>query len=130
MQTDTIVPTNEVIVKKLAKALCDEDGYANESHSTFDQMQVTTVVPLLSALLENPEFQRGLAIGHEFFDESYEEAPLTEDEIIKEVEGNLNRRMVEQDKKIARVMGDEPTSYFYNLGFVMGTIDKGLTYTR
>ncbi len=96
----------------------------------FDQMQVTPVVPLLSALLENPEFQKGLANGRERFDENYEEAPLTEEEMVDEVEMNLSRRITERCKKLARVMGDEPSSYFYLLGFVVGTIDKGLTYAR
>ncbi len=96
----------------------------------LDQMQVTTVVHSLSALLAHPEFQEGLANGHEQFFESYEEAPLTEEEMIEEVEMNLSRRITERDKKLSRIMGDKLSSYFYNLGFVVGTIDKGLTYTR
>jgi len=94
----------------------------------LDQMQVTTVVPSLSALLAHPEFQKGLAFGRECFFDSYEKAPLAEKEMIEEVEGNLNRRVVERDKKIARATGDEPPSYFYNLGYVIGIIDQGLTY--
>jgi len=50
----------------------------------FDQMQVTTVVPSLSALLAHPEFQQGLADGPERFLDSYEDAPLTEEEMIEE----------------------------------------------
>jgi len=68
--------------------------------------------------------------GHEGFFDSYEEAPLTEEEMIDEVEGNLNRRVTARDKKIARATGDEPPSYFYNLGYVIGIIDQGLTYAR
>ena len=95
-----------------------------------DHMQVTAVVPSLSALLAHPEFQKGLAVGHEFFFDSYEEAPLTEEEMVEEVEGNLSRRIVARDKKLARIMGERPSSYFYNLGYVIGTIEQGLTYTR
>jgi hypothetical protein len=95
-----------------------------------DHMQVTAVVPSLSALLAHPEFQKGLAVGHEFFFDSYEEAPLTEEEMIEEVEWNLSRHIVARGKKIARLIGDEPPSCFYNLGYVIGTIEQGLTYTR
>ena len=96
----------------------------------LDQMQVTAVAPFLSALLEHPEFQKGLAVGHEFFFDSYEEAPLTEEEMIEEVKGNLSRRATARNKEIARLTGDEPPSYLYNLGYVIGVIDKGLAYTR
>ncbi len=96
----------------------------------LDQMQVTTVVPSLSALLAHPEFQQGLADGHEFFSDFYEDAPLSEDEMIEEVEGNLSRRATEREKKICRMYGWEPSSYFYGLGCVVGIIDQGLTYTR
>ncbi len=96
----------------------------------FDQMQVTTVVPSLSALLAHPEFQQGLADGPERFLDSYEDAPLTEEEMIEEVEGNLSRRATEREKKICRLYGWEPSSYLYGLGCVIGIIDQGLTYTR
>jgi len=93
-------------------------------------MQATTVVPSLSALLAHPEFQKGLADAHEEFLGDYAAAPLTEDEMIEEVEMNLSRRITERCKGITRIMGDEPSSYFYNLGFVVGVIDQGLTYAR
>ncbi len=96
----------------------------------LDQMQVTTVVPSLSALLAHPDFQRGLADGHEQFSDSYEDAPLTEDEMIEELEGNLSRHITEREKEICRVYGWKPSSYLYGLGCVIGIIDQGLTYTR
>ncbi len=97
----------------------------------LDQMQVTTVIPSLSALLAHPEFQQGLADGRsERFLDSYEDAPLTEEEMIEEVEGNLSRRAIEREKKLCRMYGWEPSSYLYTLGCVIGIIDQGLTYTR
>lgn len=47
----------------------------------LEQMQVstTTIVPLLSILLEHPEFQQGLALAQECFSDSYEDAPLSEE---------------------------------------------------
>lgn len=94
----------------------------------LDQMQVSTGVLSLSALLAHPEFVRGLAAGHEFFLDSYEPEPLTEEEMIEEVELNLTRRVTEHSRKLCHLYGCEPSSYFYNLGFVVGTIDKGLSY--
>ena len=92
------------------------------------QMQVTTIVPSLAALLEHPEFQAGVASAREQFLDDHEAAPLTEDEMIDEVELELSRRVIEGDKKICFVYGDKPRSYFYHLGFVLGTINEGLTY--
>jgi hypothetical protein len=97
---------------------------------TLDQIQAPTVVPLLSALLEHPEFQRGLADAHEEFLGSYKAAPLTQDEMIEEVEMSLSRHVTERCKQISLVYGEKPSSYLFNLGFVVGVIDKGLTYAR
>jgi hypothetical protein len=96
----------------------------------LNQIQVSPVVLPLSALLAHPEFQRGLAAGHEFFFESYEPEPLSEEEMIEEVELNLTRRVTEHSRLICRLEGVNPPSYLYNLGFVVGTIDKGLSYAR
>ncbi|MBV9689082.1 MAG: transposase, partial [Ktedonobacteraceae bacterium] len=62
-----------------------------------DQMHDRPVVPVLSALLEHPEFQAGLALAQECFFDSYEEAPLTEEEMLEEVEMNLSRLQAEVD---------------------------------
>ena len=69
------------------------------------QMQVTTIVPSLAALLEHPEFQAGVASAREQFLDDHEAAPLTEDEMIDEVELELSRRVIEGDKKSALYMG-------------------------
>ena len=82
---------------------------------------------MLSALLAHPEFQRGLANAHKEFLGDYEAAPLTEDEMIEEVEMNLSRHMTERCKKS---WGEGSSSYLFNLGFVVGTIAKGLSYTE
>jgi hypothetical protein len=84
----------------------------------LDQMQVSTPVVSLSVLLEHPEFQQGLADAREQFLGDYEPAPLTEEEMIEEVEMNLSRRVTDRSKKLCRLYADEPSSYFYNLGYV------------
>ncbi|MBV8823056.1 MAG: hypothetical protein JO125_09410 [Chloroflexi bacterium] len=93
-----------------------------------DQMHDQPVVPVLHALLAHPEFQAGLALAQEVFCEYYEEAPLTEEEMLEEVEGNLSRRVTTRDKQISHALGDEPPSYLVNLGCVIGIINQGLTY--
>ena len=95
-----------------------------------DQMHDQPVVPVLSALLAHPEFQAGLALAQECFFDSYEEAPLTEEEMLEEVENNLSRRITQRDKKVSRLMGWPPSSYLLNLGCVMGIINQGLTYAQ
>jgi hypothetical protein len=95
-----------------------------------DQMQDPPAVPVLSALLAHPEFQAGLALAQECFFDSYEEVPLTEEEMLDEVEMNLSRRITERGKKIARLMGWPPSCYLRDLGCVMGIINQGLTYAR
>lgn len=85
---------------------------------------------LLAALLAHPDFQEGLRCGQENFFDSYEEAPLTEEEIIEEVEGNLSRGVLEAGKTCHQMHGWEPFSSLYNLGFVLGTINQGLTYAH
>ncbi len=39
-----------------------------------------------------------------------------------------DRCVIEQCRNIADVFGITPPSYIYNLGFVFGTINEGLTY--
>ncbi len=96
----------------------------------FDQMRVISTLHSLSALLDHPEFQRGLAGAQEEFSSDYEAAPLTEEEMVNEVEMNLSRRVTERDKEISQFFGGTPSSYLYNLGFVVGLISTGLTCTR
>ncbi len=82
---------------------------------------------MLAALLENPDFREGLANAHAEFLGDYEPAPLTTEEMIEKVEMDLSHQATEQDKRHCRVIGEEweLSPYFYNLGFVVGTIDKG-----
>jgi len=95
-----------------------------------DQMQVSIPDAPISALLEHPEFQAGLALAQQCFFDAYEEAPLTEEEMIEEVELNLSRRITERSNKIARVMGWPPSCYLRDLGCVIGIINHGLTYAQ
>src|SRR6266702_1556934 len=97
---------------------------------TLDQMPGTTTLHSLSALLEHPEFQRGLAEADEAFLEAYEPAPLTEEEMVEEIEMNIGRWVTERTKILDRVYGYAPSSYLCNLGFVVGMINKGLTYAQ
>ena len=86
---------------------------------------------LLSALLAHPDFQCGVAYGQAFFAEEYASAPLTEEEMIEEVEVNLTRHITEQSRFVERVLfGGVPTPYLTHLGFVVGTIAKGLSYAH
>jgi hypothetical protein len=94
----------------------------------FVQMQVASVVPSLSSLLDHPEFQRGIVEAQEHFSESYEDAPLTEEEMIEEVEMSVSRRVTETSRTLCRMYRWAPSSYLYNLGYVFGVISKGLSY--
>jgi len=94
------------------------------------QMQGTTILPSLAALLEHPDFQAGIADAQKYFFEEHEAAPLTLDEMIDEVEMSLSRRITQTNKIACRVFGDQPLSYIHHLGFVFGTINEGLTYAH
>ena len=80
---------------------------------------MTTQVTL-AALLADPEFQLGLQTAHEHFREAYGPAPLTEKEISDEICEELN------EEELATV--EAPA--LYQLGFVVGLIDKGLSYSH
>lgn len=92
------------------------------------QMHVTTPSLSLSALLAHPEFQRGLAFAQATFLNEYEPAPLTEEEMIDEVEEWISRDMFELDKTVRQTNGLKPHTYLYNLGLTVGTIEQGLRY--
>lgn len=94
----------------------------------LEQMHATTPLPSLAALLAHPEFQRGLADAQATFLDDYEAAPLTEEEMIEDVEERLSRDGFELDKTGSQVSGSAPRTYFYNLGLTVGTIDQGLRY--
>jgi hypothetical protein len=102
-----------------------------ERNSTMlDQMQVSTIIPPLSALLAHPDFRGGLADGHTWFDESYDPVPLTEEEMIDEVEMNLTRSVQERTRKPCRLYRVDSHPYLYHLGYVLATIDEGLRHAR
>jgi hypothetical protein len=87
-----------------------------------------SLTSLLSALLMHPEFVQGVYDCQDVFFDCFEQAPLTEQEMIEEVEGNLSRVMTERDQQWTLVTGVQAPSYVHKLGWVIGTIAKGLTY--
>jgi len=93
-----------------------------------DQAQVTIIIETLEELSAHPDFQAGLRDVQTFFLESHEAAPLTENEMMDEVETNLCRSVVEHSRTVISSFGEFPPSYLYSLRFVFGTINEGLTY--
>ncbi len=83
----------------------------------------------LSALMGHPDFMGGVSLAQDSFLDFYAPAPLTEDEMIEEVEDNLGRVTTKQSREATRALGGQPFSYIHALGFVFGTINEGLTYT-
>lgn len=87
----------------------------------------------LSALLTHPDFVQGTSLAQECFLEKYAPAPLTENEMVEEVEQSLSRAVRQRSEvvsnAISQMFGDPPPSYIHALGFVFGTINEGLTYT-
>jgi hypothetical protein len=85
---------------------------------SIDQMQVVTI-PMhdLSPLLTHPDFMQGISDAQECFFMDYQPAPLTEDEMINEVE-----------ICIVRPSPDGAPCYYYWLGYAYGIINEGLAY--
>jgi hypothetical protein len=69
---------------------------------------------MLDRLLNHPEFQQGVNIAQNCFLDHHEATPLTEDEMINEIEESLES-------------AGNGTSYFFHLGFAFGTINQGLS---
>ena len=92
-----------------------------------DRVQQTTPVALLSPLLAHPEFRQGVADAHATFLNDYEPGPLTEEDMIDDVEEWLSREGFAYDKTSCQVRSSKPRTYLYNLGLLIGNIDKGLT---
>ncbi len=80
------------------------------------QDQPVPMHDLSPLLLMHPDFQAGVAEAVRHFPKFYELEPLTEDEMIDEVETNLSRS----------ISADE-TSYLYRLGYAYGIINTGLS---
>lgn len=93
-------------------------------------IQAPALVEMLTTLIEHPDVQRGLLMAQEYFLDEYEPAPLTQEEMLNEVETSLSRRAWERGKAIERVLGGKPSSYLCNLGCVLGMIGRGLIYAR
>ena len=89
-----------------------------------------SLMSLLSTLCAHPEFMQGVCDCQDYYFDLYDETPLTEEEMIWEVETNLSRVTAEADKRSATMLGKEPPSYLEKLGWVIGTIAKGLTYAE
>jgi hypothetical protein len=51
-----------------------------------------------------------------------------EEQMIEEVDMNLSRRAMENDKRFCARLGEELIPYLYHLGSVVGTIGKRLTF--
>jgi hypothetical protein len=98
------------------------------TNAQLEQMQVMIIIETLPALSAHPDFQAGLQDAQACFLEDSDAAPLTEEEMIEKVETNLSHRAVKADRRVSQRLGDEPPSYFYNLGFIFGTLNEGLTY--
>lgn len=93
------------------------------------QERATDSLPsLLVALLAHPEFVEGVQASQEFYFDMYDEAPLTEEEMLQAVETNLSRHIMLSGRHAAAVMGWNPPCYLRDVGWVVGTIAKGLTY--
>lgn len=88
-----------------------------------------SLLSMLSALFAHSEFVQGVRDCQEYYFDLYDEAPLTEEEMIKVVEMNLSRRAAKADRQITAILGGETLSYLEKLGWVIGTIARGLTYT-
>jgi hypothetical protein len=96
-----------------------------------DQCQERAPDPLmlvLSALIAHPEFQQGVRDCLIYYGDLYDETPLTDEEMIWEVETSLSRRASMADLHSVAMTGSTCPSYLEKLGWVVGTIAKGLTY--
>jgi hypothetical protein len=97
-----------------------------EAHTMLNQMQVSTVIHSLSALLEHPDFQKGIEFGRDMYYDLEYESMLTEEEMITLVEDELSRRARRRDARNAQLMDDKPLPFLLHLGVVVGVIDQAL----
>ncbi len=96
----------------------------------FDQMQVSalvsTVTPLLPALLEHSDVQKGIEFGRDVYYDLEYEGMLTEEEMITLVEDELSRRARREEACNAQLTDDAPLPFLLHLGVVIGAIDEAL----
>ena len=92
--------------------------------------EVDSVLPLLMSLLAHPAFVKGVQDCQEYFLDAFEEAPLTDEEMLCEVEENLGRRAMHVDQASVTLLGGRVPPYLEYLGWVIGTIARGLSYPQ
>ncbi len=91
---------------------------------------VWQVQPIAHEEIYHPEFVQGVCDCQERYFDYFDEAPLTEEEMMEEVETNLSRRTAKVDQQTAAMFGGEAPTYLEKLGWVIGTIAKGLSYDQ
>jgi hypothetical protein len=100
------------------------------SQSQCQEHAPDSLLSMLSTLFAHPEFVQGVRDCQEYYFDLYDEVPLTEEEMFKAVEINLSRRTAKVDQQTTAILGGEAPSYLEKLGWVIGTIAKGLTYAE
>lgn len=93
------------------------------------QMQVKTIFPSITALLEHPEFQQGIQLGRDLYRDLEYEGILTEEQMIVVTEDECSRQARREEAEHAHLTNDQPLSFLLHLGVVVGAINEGLTYT-
>jgi hypothetical protein len=100
----------------------------------LSHVQVSTVLPFLSALLKHPDFQEGMRDGVQTFQEGMfwedHEKAWTEDEIIAFIGEELSEEKYRREQRIDQVMGESPLSYLHHLGFTICYLDQALAAQR
>jgi hypothetical protein len=92
------------------------------------QMQKTTIIPSLVALLEHPEFQKGIQFGRDLYHNEEYAGMLTEEQMIVVAEDECSRQARREETRHARLTNDDPLSFLLHLGVVVGAINEGLAY--
>lgn len=97
---------------------------------TLPEARLPQPIDPLALLRAHPAFQRGLAVAQATFLHEYEPAPLTEEEMIDEVEERLSREGFELNQICHQARSVTPYSYLFYLGVTVGTIGQGLSYIK
>ena len=86
---------------------------------------IAPIVP--DAILLDPEFQEGLRHGQRYFDDEFDPAPLTNQQILEAIQSNLAPERMTRAQHVFLAQGWPDISPLYYLGFVIGFINAGLT---
>lgn len=86
------------------------------------------MIAQLQALLNQRDFQVGMALGYTYFSEDHEERALTEEEIVEEIDNSVSPYALEVTNRADRALGLAQKHILQHLGFVIGTIARGLAY--